>query len=515
MPDGRYQFRVAASNLAWVSDFSPTVEAVPKSAPSALINVAAYTMVEVAKFSKFARLKKETLNIHWDSPRLPGSMQRLTYITEYKPIYEDEWMSSHTRRPYFSRYVNTNNKITFNERTNWSYSYLLPRTWYSFRIAAKNQHGIGPYTHLTTYWHGGDTDQYGTKPDWWARDCRAEGEWWESGWIGSGHLNTIMWRLYPELIDTDEWSPEQRTRIEQYGSAYKSAALIRPAIVWPPESGWREDYEKASEDLSAASLWSYVDATGNPTHLITNRFQLISSHSAPIIRTYEIPKNCLSPLDWVEGTITNSEGQEASIGKLSVRPASTPAQKSKTLSTDSVWKTPVGDLLVTEIPQELPPYDRDDWADWQDFDLDCQDARAETLIEESLDPVTFKTVHECVVVSGRWMDPFTGNEHTDASTLDIDHMVPLKNAHDSGAASWSRWEKEVFASDTAKPEALVAVSASANRSKGSKGPEAWRPENKEYWCEYATNWIKIKFRWNLTVTETEKEALSDMLGTCD
>jgi hypothetical protein len=227
-----------------------------------------------------------------------------------------------------------------------------------------------------------------------------------------------------------------------------------------------------------------------------------------------VPRNCRNPLDGVGGIITDADGDTIDY-YTSVRPASTPAQNSPTISNDPAWKTFAGGLRVTEIPQEFPPYNREEWADWNDFNYDCQDTRAEVLIEESLDPVTFKTKNNCVVASGRWIDPFTGNEYTDASALDVDHMVPLKNAHNSGAATWSHWDKKIFATDLMRPETLIAVSASANRSKGARGPEAWRPENKQYWCDYATNWIKIKLRWNLTVTETEKEALSDMLGTCD
>ena len=93
-------------------------------------------------------------------------------------------------------------------------------------------------------------------------------------------------------------------------------------------------------------------------------------------------------------------------------------------------------------------------------------------------------------------------------------MVPLKNAHDSGAAWWGAEDKQRFANDLARPETLVAVSASANRSKGARGPEAWKPENTAYWCDYARNWTRVKLRWNLTVTTTEKEALSEMFNSC-
>jgi hypothetical protein len=62
---------------------------------------------------------------------------------------------------------------------------------------------------------------------------------------------------------------------------------------------------------------------------------------------------------------------------------------------------------------------------------------------------------------------------------------------------------------------LIATTASANRSKGSKGPEDWRPPDQSYGCEYAIDWITIKAQWQLTVTESERDALAEMQDTCD
>ena len=58
------------------------------------------------------------------------------------------------------------------------------------------------------------------------------------------------------------------------------------------------------------------------------------------------------------------------------------------------------------------------------------------------------------------------------------------------------------------------MTASANRSKGSHGPEAWKPSDSTYWCQYADSWVDIKVRWGLAVTTAELTALQSMLGTC-
>ena len=65
------------------------------------------------------------------------------------------------------------------------------------------------------------------------------------------------------------------------------------------------------------------------------------------------------------------------------------------------------------------------------------------------------------------------------------------------------------------PDHLIAVTKGANRSKGAKGPEGWRPPDEGYWCQYATDWTEVKMEWGLTMTQTETEAVIDMLDTCE
>jgi hypothetical protein len=103
---------------------------------------------------------------------------------------------------------------------------------------------------------------------------------------------------------------------------------------------------------------------------------------------------------------------------------------------------------------------------------------------------------------------------TDPRKLDIDHLVPLENAYSSGAWQWDVEKRRAYANDLTSPEHLIAVTASVNRSKGSRGPEDWKPPRREYWCTYATEWISVKTRWELTATAREWAALESMLATC-
>lgn len=170
---------------------------------------------------------------------------------------------------------------------------------------------------------------------------------------------------------------------------------------------------------------------------------------------------------------------------------------------------------VASIPAELPEYTRRDWNHWTDADRDCQYARNEVLIEESLSTVTFSTGDRCRVATGRWLASYTNTVVTDPGKIDIDHMVPLDNAHQSGAWQWSAERKELYANYLDDPQHLIAVTASANRSKGARAPDTWKPKDQSYWCQYAIDWVSIKNTWHLTVTEPEYDALAVMLATCE
>ena len=171
-------------------------------------------------------------------------------------------------------------------------------------------------------------------------------------------------------------------------------------------------------------------------------------------------------------------------------------------------------VTVSAVPATLPDYDRHDWKQWTDADRDCQDARNEVLIAESRTAVAYRTDRKCRVTTGEWLAPYSNTIVTDPGRLDVDHMVPLGNAHDSGAWQWSAEQRERYANYLEDPQHLIAVTASANRSKGARGPDQWKPEDQTYWCQYAVDWITIKSTWKLTVTQQEHTALVQLLNTC-
>ena len=145
---------------------------------------------------------------------------------------------------------------------------------------------------------------------------------------------------------------------------------------------------------------------------------------------------------------------------------------------------------------------------------DCQDARNEALIAESRIAVSYRSDRRCRVAAGEWLTPYSNTVVTDPSKLDVDHTVPLGNAHRSGAWQWSADQRKRYANFMDNPQHLIAVTANGNRSNGAWGPGEWKSDAPSYWCLCATDWITIKSTWALTVTQAKHDALAQMLNTC-
>jgi hypothetical protein len=155
-------------------------------------------------------------------------------------------------------------------------------------------------------------------------------------------------------------------------------------------------------------------------------------------------------------------------------------------------------------------YDRTLFDHWIDEDGNGCDTRAEVLKAESRAPVTFSS--GCTVATGEWTSRYDGAIWTAASDVDIDHMVPLAEAWGSGAYGWSAEQRRAYANDLGMSVALEAVTDSVNQSKGDKDPAQWLPPLAGSACAYATDWVLVKYRWQLTVDPAEQSALASILG---
>ena len=178
---------------------------------------------------------------------------------------------------------------------------------------------------------------------------------------------------------------------------------------------------------------------------------------------------------------------------------------------------PAGGLeaLVSRLrvePEVQSGYDRDLFRHWIDADGDGCDSRREVLIAESTTPVSVGS--GCSLSGGTWSSAFDGVTTTDASSFDIDHFVPLKEAWDSGAHAWDSGTRQRFANNLDYAGSLIAVSASSNRSKGASDPSEWLPPNRSYWCVYLVTWVEVKLRWNLSADPGEIAAIRSAGNGC-
>ncbi|MFE1444146.1 HNH endonuclease family protein [Streptomyces sp. NPDC058739] len=175
---------------------------------------------------------------------------------------------------------------------------------------------------------------------------------------------------------------------------------------------------------------------------------------------------------------------------------------------------PVRDALARLAVQDedRTGYSRELFRHWTDADRDGCSTHNEVLIAEAV--TAPQQGANCALTGGAWYSPYDGRDFTVARSLDIDHLVPLAEAWDSGASTWTATERQAHANDLGDDRALIAVSASSNRSKADQDPTTWQPPAEDYRCTYATDWTAIKTRWGLAVDAAEQSALTSILDGC-
>jgi hypothetical protein len=176
-------------------------------------------------------------------------------------------------------------------------------------------------------------------------------------------------------------------------------------------------------------------------------------------------------------------------------------------------KTLLSELKV-EDETNSDTYDRDKFRHWVNVDGKCS-AREFVLITESTTAVKYSDEEECIVSTGVWVSLYDGVTIKNSGDIDIDHMVPLKEAWESGAESWNANKRRSYANDVEYDKSLIAVSAASNRSKSDRDPADWMPDSKNYTCNYVADWISVKYRWKLAIDKVEKKALEGYAKGCE
>lgn len=152
-------------------------------------------------------------------------------------------------------------------------------------------------------------------------------------------------------------------------------------------------------------------------------------------------------------------------------------------------------------------YSRGEWKHWTGSPCNTR----EEIIKSSGEGV--KTDSDCSATTGTWTDPYTGTKYTDASKMDLDHVIPLGYGSSHGGNGWSEELKTKYANDKSQ---LLLVGATPNRSKGDKGPSEWMPDD-SFKCEYSKIWVDTAKKYSsdgLGLAKADKETLKKTLETC-
>ncbi|MCS4485091.1 HNH endonuclease family protein [Gleimia sp. 6138-11-ORH1] len=181
-------------------------------------------------------------------------------------------------------------------------------------------------------------------------------------------------------------------------------------------------------------------------------------------------------------------------------------------------KTALLSLKVRD-KEQAPEYRREVFGpSWEDTDNNGCDTRNDVL-RRDLTQVEFKKgrPRNCVVNRGVLEDPYTGKRidfvrgPETSPVVQIDHVVALGDAWRAGAYQWGFAKRVEFAND---PENLLAVVGYANEDKGRQRADEWLPPNSQYHCAYVARQIRVKAKWELSVTSAEKETMIAVLAKC-
>ncbi len=180
------------------------------------------------------------------------------------------------------------------------------------------------------------------------------------------------------------------------------------------------------------------------------------------------------------------------------------------------YEDSISALNSLEVKGRAPKtgYSRAQFPHWSDLDRNGCDARNDILKRDLTDVIFKAGTRDCKVISGVLLDPFSNKVlafTSVKSAVDIDHLVALSNAWQTGAAYFDRSKRSQIAND---PLNLLAVDARLNRQKGDGDAATWLPPHKPFRCEYVSRQVAVKAKYSLWVTAAEKDAITRVLNQC-
>jgi hypothetical protein len=191
----------------------------------------------------------------------------------------------------------------------------------------------------------------------------------------------------------------------------------------------------------------------------------------------------------------------------------TPAKAESIASGLSVIQT-----QITKGRAAKTGYTRDQFGPaWADVDRNGCDTRNDILKRDLVSEVFKEKTNGCTVLTGTLVDPFSGETINfvqgakTSSEVQIDHVVALSNAWQTGAFKLTADQRKAFAND---PLNLLAVKGRLNSQKGDGDAATWLPPLKSFRCDYVSKQIAVKIKYKLWFTAPEKEAMIRILKTC-
>jgi Protein of unknown function (DUF1524)/Excalibur calcium-binding domain len=145
------------------------------------------------------------------------------------------------------------------------------------------------------------------------------------------------------------------------------------------------------------------------------------------------------------------------------------------------------------------------------------DTRNDILRRDLHETVIKAGTNGCVALAGRLEDPYTAQPiafvrgAATSSRVQIDHVVALGDAWQTGAQQWSPQQRRNIGND---PLNLLAVDGPANEQKGASDAASWLPANKSFRCSYVARQVAVKVKYGLWVTVAEGVALARVLASC-
>ena len=111
---------------------------------------------------------------------------------------------------------------------------------------------------------------------------------------------------------------------------------------------------------------------------------------------------------------------------------------------------------------------------------------------------------------GKIYGPYTGRCFGSPRETDIEHIVAVSEAHDSGLCKADLDTRRWFARDVLN---LTLAAPEVNRGqKSGKDAAEWLPQ--ENMCWFAGRIVEVRRKYNLTVDHAEAEALERVLSNC-